>query len=513
MGLSFGTIQVHEELTAQREKLLPAGASRVVCGGWTSLCDRRWENPALLDAAALRLFKTLAGTPAFAVCCFDEDHVMLMLYRDGVRTAECGAEALDVAETPPAQPEVFAEMSGLEDAAGERLAGLMRRTCGADAVLSGLEAFFGLRLNETVQTALKSPPAAAAEAAGKRGGDRTAALNQNAGDLFEVRMQALGVTTFKYHRWYKLIRDEVLLSLGLAPISGGAYALLLRIQPLFVGDVPHDASDNCAEDPYVPNADHTCRGMKYPYIPGICSYSWFPRLFLDGHEGDDWGQKGDRASDSPDPKRRRRFQSASLDDLSCYRIPDIYSRQLGNCSLQEGSPPIVANDRIPFAPGEFAPYCFFRMYDDCPRRLGIFYAAHWGYEAQRFAYPGFETALQKMGEREDQPQQSILLKNRAYDEIDALLHERYEKTLRTIKRRLKLEPDGSDTIWDRDYRRPIDVRQMLQERFDRYAHASHREIIASTISEADSAPARRCPLRRVDSPAGELYNINILYYF
>ena len=28
-------------------------------------------------------------------------------------------------------------------------------------------------------------------------------------------MTALGFTTFKYHRWYKLIRDEVLLSFGL----------------------------------------------------------------------------------------------------------------------------------------------------------------------------------------------------------------------------------------------------------------------------------------------------------
>ena len=59
--------------------------------------------------------------------------------------------------------------------------------------------------------------------------------------------------------------------------------------------------------------------------------------------------------------------------------------------------------------------------------------------------------------------------NRAYEEIDEQLHREYEASLRMIKRRLKLEPDCSDTIWDRDYRHPIDIRRMLQERFDRCA--------------------------------------------
>lgn len=34
---------------------------------------------------------------------------------------------------------------------------------------------------------------------------------------FGERMQAMGFTTFRYHRWFKLVKDEVLLSVGLTP--------------------------------------------------------------------------------------------------------------------------------------------------------------------------------------------------------------------------------------------------------------------------------------------------------
>ena len=71
--------------------------------------------------------------------------------------------------------------------------------------------------------------------------------------------------------------------------------------------------------------------------------------------------------------------------------------------------------------------------------------------------------------KENKQEEYLLLKNRDEAAIEARLHRTYEENLKLIKRRLKLEPDCSDTIWDRDYRHPIDIRRMLQERFDRCA--------------------------------------------
>lgn len=51
----------------------------------------------------------------------------------------------------------------------------------------------------------------------------------------------------------------------------------------------------------------------------------------------------------------------------------------------------------------------------------------------------------------------------------AALHAEYEASLLTIKRRLKLEPDCKDTIWDRDYRHPIDIQKTIEEIFARCA--------------------------------------------
>ena len=44
-------------------------------------------------------------------------------------------------------------------------------------------------------------------------------------------MQAMGFTTFRYHRWFKLVKDEVLLSFGLIPERFGMLMLYMEIQP------------------------------------------------------------------------------------------------------------------------------------------------------------------------------------------------------------------------------------------------------------------------------------------
>lgn len=48
---------------------------------------------------------------------------------------------------------------------------------------------------------------------------------------FGERMQAMGFTTFRYHRWFKLVKDEVLLSFGLIPERVGMLMLYMEIQP------------------------------------------------------------------------------------------------------------------------------------------------------------------------------------------------------------------------------------------------------------------------------------------
>ena len=85
-------------------------------------------------------------------------------------------------------------------------------------------------------------------------------------------------------------------------------------------------------------------------------------------------------------------------------------------------------------------------------------------------YEGMERVIEA---KENKREEYLLLKNRDEAAIEARLHRTYEENLKLIKRRLKLTPDCSDTIWDRDYRHPYDIKQMLQERYERCAPRMH----------------------------------------
>lgn len=292
----------------------------------------------------------------------------------------------------------------------------------------------------------------------------SAALDQCAMDLFGERMQALGFTTFKYHRWYKLIRDEVLLSFGLVPFSG-SYDLYLGIQPLFVSSVPHFAQDNYSEPPFVQDIDSVHQGLKYPFVPRTCSYTLLPEFAADGLKG---ANEVFTKVVQPILGRIQSITDAFEEIQWCDFIVKRYFKYT-QLKPRDDTPPTLENYRTPFCDGIYLAYCFFQMYDECFRRYILLHTYHWDAERQKPIYPDYETALAKMEALENPPEEYVLLRNRAYEEIDQRLHREYENTLRMIKRRLKLEPDCSDTIWDRDYRHPIDIRQMLQERFDRCA--------------------------------------------
>ena len=81
----------------------------------------------------------------------------------------------------------------------------------------------------------------------------------------------------------------------------------------------------------------------------------------------------------------------------------------------------------------------------------------------------YDYVVQWLRERDRLPDGFEQIERGEYDALDAALHAEYEASLLMIKRRLKLEPDCKDTIWDRDYRHPIDIRKTIEEIFARCA--------------------------------------------
>lgn len=276
-------------------------------------------------------------------------------------------------------------------------------------------------------------------------------------------MQALGFTTFKYHRWYKLIRDEVLLSFGLVPSSPGFYDMKASIYLIVAGNTEQLFSSRSMLMSSFCTADigWICRRMCYPDSKFIFGFNWIFEKELEK----------ERTLELFDPvvvpsfTRIADMPTAFKEVLWWRFIRSRYTWQWNS----EGAP---NPNNYCFIPDSEAAncLCYFKMYEECKRALAIRETAKWARSSkERDAYLDAETALEKMERQEKQSELFLLLKHQDYDEVDRQLQKIYENTLRMIKRRLKLEPDCSDTIWDRDYRHPIDIRQMLQERFDRCA--------------------------------------------
>lgn len=92
-------------------------------------------------------------------------------------------------------------------------------------------------------------------------------LDRYAQKLFGERMEALGFTTFKNHRWYKLVRDELLLSFGLLPtklFTDPVSIAHIGIQPLFVG-IKGQFVEKYVSDVYPPSIKMASKNnMAYP---------------------------------------------------------------------------------------------------------------------------------------------------------------------------------------------------------------------------------------------------------
>ncbi len=473
MRLTIGSLHMMGTLTQEQQAANPYRLER---DGRVSLYDNSgWDiwNVLLWDAAK---FSCKTGKDMLVFYCYNEDAVALVLYRGGKAVAG-GASSLDERlAQPPQNMGLIAEAFGVEDAGGARLERLMTDAW-ADVMqqIGELAAYLKLPL---------LPDAALAEQmeADKREWRQkypTAAkrLDAEAQKILGERMAALGFTTFKYHRWYKLIRDEVLLSFGLVPYKG-SFDMLIGIQPTFVPYLDSFMTEKLESLPYVMRVQDTPNEMQNWRRDSRSSYCIFScdELYLTK-----WARYTVKEifGQVVEPMLRRitNVRDAVMEiqwwTFVNYRRYDC-SQQ---ASEREWRPPTVENYEPRGEPVHivFNQYCFFRMYEELWHKT---LRDESGYSVSRPTpgvlgwddYEGMERVIEA---KENKREEYLLLKNRDEAAIEERLHLAYEENLKLIKRRLKLTPDCSDTIWDRDYRHPYDIKQMLQERYERCAPRMH----------------------------------------
>ena len=260
---------------------------------------------------------------------------------------------------------------------------------------------------------------------------------QYAMDLFGAEMERLDFHMYKRPLWYKLIRDEVLLAFGLVPSVAGTYEMRLGILPTFALEVPPTAESINANDPPFLFDAALIRSKMQGRAEGV------PRSLCYVYPPDK-------------PYTLELYTQIALPSFQ--RVIDLRSAYqeimwlLFLCRHVKDAPP---------APGVYQTlwdsldmvlqWCFLGMYDDalsCLQRI---------HEKQK------TFGLRAFGEYQD------ALERQDYGWLDTKLHENYAANLKAIKRRLKLEPDCKDTIWDRDLRHPVDVDGLIHERFKKRA--------------------------------------------
>ena len=472
MGLTIGSLHLMGTLTKEQQAANPHRREQ---DGRVSVYDPDWDNPLILYADAETLSRE-TGIDVLAFYCFDEDAVGLTLYRSGNAVAG-GVSSLDegLSQTPQNMAQITAAF-GVEDADGAILERLMM-----DAPQDTMQQI------EELAAYLKLPLLPDAELAEQMEADErerkqklpTGAkrLDADAQEIFGERMAALGFTTFKYNRWYKLIRDEVLLSFGLVPYNG-SFDMLIGIQPTFVPYLDSFMTEKLESLPYVmrvqdtPNKmqdwRHDSRSVHYIFSCDDLHLTKWTRYTVE----EIFGQVVE-----PMLCRITNVRDAVM-EIQWWTF--VYYRRY-DCSKQaserEWRPPTVENYKLLREPVHivFNQYCFFRMYEELWHKT-LRDAS--GYSVSRPTpgvrgwddYEGMERVIEA---KENKREEYLLLKNRDEAAIEARLHRTYEENLKLIKRRLKLTPDCSDTIWDRDYRHPYDIKQMLQERYERCAPRMH----------------------------------------
>lgn len=472
MRLTIGSLHMMGTLTKEQRAANPYRYER---DGRVSLYDHNWDSWHILLRDA-ETFSLKTGKDVLVFYCHNEDSVALVLYRGGKAVAG-GMSSLDEGRSQtPKHMGLIAAAFGIEDAGGAKLERLMT-VARADVMRQIDELAEHLKLPLLPGAALAEQMEADERERKQKLPTGAKRLDAEAQEIFGERMAALGFTTFKYNRWHKLIRDEVLLSFGLVPYNG-SFDMLIGIQPTFVPYLDSFMTEKLESLPYVmrvqdtpnemQNWRHDSRSVHYIFSCGDLYLTKWTRYTVE----EIFGQVVE-----PTLRRITNVRDAVM-ELQWWRFAR-YRRY--DCSQQspggEWRPPTVEN----YEPrGEqvhiiFNQYSFFRMYEELWHKV---LRDGSGYSVSRPTpgvrgwddYEGMERVIEA---KENKREEYLLLKNRDDAAIEARLHRTYEENLKLIKRRLKLTPDCSDTIWDRDYRHPYDIKQMLQERYERCAPRMH----------------------------------------
>ena len=472
MRLTIGSLHMMGTLTKEQRAANPYRYER---DGRVSLYDHNWDSWHILLRDA-ETFSLKTGKDVLVFYCHNEDSVALVLYRGGKAVAG-GMSSLDEGRSQtPKHMGLIAAAFGIEDAGGAKLERLMT-VARADVMRQIDELAEHLKLPLLPGAALAEQMEADERERKQKLPTGAKRLDADAQEIFGERMAALGFTTFKYNRWHKLIRDEVLLSFGLVPYNG-SFDMLIGIQPTFVPYLDSFMTEKLESLPYVmrvqdtpnemQNWRHDSRSVHYIFSCDDLHLTKWTRYTVE----EIFGQVVE-----PTLRRITNVRDAVM-ELQWWRFAR-YRRY--DCSQQaserEWRPPTVEN----YEPrGEqvhiiFNQYCFFRMYEELWHKV---LRDGSGYSVSRPTpgvrgwddYEGMERVIEA---KENKREEYLLLKNRDDAAIEERLRRAYEENLKLIKRRLKLAPDCSDTIWDRDYRHPYDIKQMLQERYERCAPRMH----------------------------------------
>lgn len=274
---------------------------------------------------------------------------------------------------------------------------------------------------------------------------------------FGERMQAMGFTTFRYQRWFKLVKDEVLLSFGLIPERFGMLTLYMEIQPTLT---PFFLRYYASEGASILDLDalRIYEGMKMRDPDHVfCWYSVHdPHL-----------NEMERIFSTVVEPVFSRIHSIRDAFIELHWLWFICQRNYPCGKIDIHAAPTVENYQIPCPYRECNSYFYFHMQDELERAFTVFSAMR-GFKSRPDVLPGFEQA-RKMLTEEDlaDPFWDMIRKPR--EELTVKIQKDYTETLAQIRRKLKLVPDCCDTLWDRDQRHPIDIRRELEDRFARCA--------------------------------------------
>jgi PAS domain-containing protein len=241
----------------------------------------------------------------------------------------------------------------------------------------------------------------------------------------------------------ELIRDEVLLSFGAIPLGYGMYSLMFGFQPTFLSRfIPPNNEEDMSWPPFCYALQDIYRYMSYPRKKANyeCNYK---------HEYDkEW-----LTIINAMPNTFMYPVIPFIKDVrSAYKMGIWFYYIIYRDSDDYQQPPIPEHFYMRYHCIEgIDAMLYFRMYDECKN----------GIIKQN------ERTLQKCGGKVPPAFLDYLdiLERQDYDWVEQYLHKNYDNSLLSIKRKLHLEPDCKGSLWDEANRKPIDIRQVLEEKF------------------------------------------------